>query len=88
MNVNVKEFSRNIMRVGLQNIVEALCALGFGNDESLQEAWEMIDGLKNYVGKVILKGTLTKSYLPKEKVGQASKWVTFYTLLAENERAN
>jgi len=33
--------------------------------------------------KMILSQTLTKSYLPKEKVGKESKWVTFYTLLAE-----
>lgn len=75
-----------VMRVGLQNILEAFCALGYGNDERLQEAWTMIDGFKDDSGKIILKGTLTKSYLPKEKVGKASKWATFYTLLAEKER--
>ena len=75
------------MRVGLQNVVEAFCALGYGNDERLKEAWDLLNSYKDETGKVILKGTLTKSYLPKtrEKKGQPSKWVTFYTLLAEKE---
>jgi hypothetical protein len=37
-------------------------------------------------GKYLLNQQLTKSYLPKERVGKPSKWVTFYTLLAEKER--
>ena len=74
------------MRVGLQNIVEAFCALGYGNDACLQEAWRLLEACKDAMGKVILQGTLTKSYLPKEKVGKPSKWATFYVLLAEKER--
>lgn len=76
------------MRVGLQNVVEAFCALGYGNDERLLEAWSLLENHKDETGKVILKGTLTKSYLPKtrEKEGKPSKWVTFYTLLAEQEK--
>jgi len=37
-------------------------------------------------GRVILSGTLTKSYLPKERAGKPSHWATFYALLAEKER--
>lgn len=76
------------MRVGLQNVIEAFCALGYGNDERLQEGWALLHSHKDESGKVILKQTLTKSYLPKtrEKPGKPSKWVTFYTLLAEKER--
>ena len=76
------------MRVGIQNVVEAFCALGYGNDERLKEAWSLLCNHKDGTGKVILKGTLTKSYLPKtrEKEGKTSKWVTFYTLLAEQEK--
>lgn len=77
-----------VMRVGLQNIVESFSALGYGNDERLSQAWDMIAGHKDESGKVLLGGTLTKSYLPKERVGKPSKWVTFYTLLAEKERAH
>lgn len=77
-----------VMRVGLQNVVEAFCALGYGNDERLREAWHLLDSQKDETGKVILRGTLTKSYLPKigERRGKPSKWITFYTLLAEQEK--
>lgn len=76
-----------VMRVGLQNIVESFSAIGYGNDKRLQEAWSLLDNQKDKAGRVILKGTLTKSYLPKERVGKPSKWATFYTLLAETERS-
>lgn len=76
-----------VMRVGLQNVVESFSAIGYGNDKRLQEAWSILDNQKDEAGRVILKGTLTKSYLPKERVGKPSKWATFYTLLAETERS-
>jgi hypothetical protein len=72
-----------VMRIGLQNIVEAFCALGYGMDTRLKEAWNMLERKKDKDGKYILNGTLSKSYLPKERVGKPSKWVTFYTLLAK-----
>ena len=74
-----------VMRVGLQNIVEAFCVLGYGKDKKLKEAWNILESKKDTDGKYILDGTLTKSYLPKtkEKVGKPSKWITFYTLLAK-----
>lgn len=77
-----------VMRVGLQNIVESFCTLGYGNDDRLNEAWELLENKKDTDGKYLLNGTLTKSYLPKERVGKSSKWVTFYALLAEKEREN
>lgn len=76
-----------VMRVGLQNVVESFSAIGYGNDERLQEAWGILGKQKDQLGRVILKGTLTKSYLPKERIGKPSKWATFYTLLAEKERS-
>lgn len=79
-------FPFEVMRVGLQNIIEAFCALGCGNDERLTEAWSLLDSKKNEDNQVILEGTLTKSYLPKEQANKPGKWVTFYTLLAEKER--
>jgi hypothetical protein len=71
-----------VMRIGLQNIIEAFCVLGYGADKRLKEAWNMLETKKNADGKYILNSTLSKSYLPKEKIGKPSKWVTFYTLLA------
>lgn len=75
-----------VMRVGLQNIVEALCALGYGNDPGMDEAWERLNSKKDADGKYVLNGTLSKSYLPKERAGKPSKWVTFYALLAQKEK--
>jgi hypothetical protein len=75
-----------VMRVGLQNIIEAFCVLGHGTDKKLKEAWNIIETKKDTNGKYILNGTLAKSYLPKEKVGKPSKWVTFYTLLAKKHK--
>jgi len=74
------------MRVGLQNIFESFCALGYGNDPRLAQAKNLLDTKRDMDGKVMLDQTLTKSYLPKERVGKPSKWVTFYTVLAEKER--
>lgn len=71
----------------MQNIVESFSALGYGNDDWLQESWRLLEKQKDDTGKVILGGTLTKSYLPKEKIGKASKWATFYTFLAESNLA-
>jgi hypothetical protein len=77
-----------VMRVGIQNIIESFCALGYGNDKRLNEAWKILYGKVNEEGKYILDGTLTKSYLPKERVGKPNKWVTFYALLAEKNKDN
>jgi hypothetical protein len=75
-----------VMRVGLQNIVESFCALEYGSDDRLIEAWEILNKQMTEDGKYLLNGTLSKSYLPKERVGKPSKWVTFYALLAKKER--
>jgi hypothetical protein len=75
-----------VMRVGLHNFVEAFCALVCGADERLREAWNMLDEKRGADGRYALDQTLTKSYLPKERVGKPSKWVTFYALLAQHER--
>lgn len=74
------------MRVGIHNILEAMCTLGFGQHPALNPAWELLNRQKDAEGRILLAGTLTKSYLPKERIGQPSKWATFYTLLAEKYR--
>lgn len=74
-----------VMRVGLSNVVEAFCALGYGADGRLEEAWRMLEGKTDAEGRTRLDGTLSKSYLPKERVGKPSRWATFYTLLARKE---
>ena len=77
-----------VMRVGLHNIVESFCAMGYGSDPRLNRAWEMLESKKTIDGKYILDGAMTKSYLPRERTGKPSKWVTFYALLAKKESAD
>ena len=74
------------MRVGLQNVVESLCVLGLGEDECMAGALAMLQSKRGADGRYPLEGTLTKSYLPKERAGVPSKWVTFYALLAETRK--
>ncbi len=74
------------MRIGIQNIMETISSLGYGNAPAASAGWKYLDAAKDETGRVILSGTLTKSYLPKEKVGKPSAWATFYAILAETER--
>jgi len=76
-------FSAEVMRVGLPQLLYAFAVLGVGDAPELNEAWKLLKSKKDGEGKYILEGTLTKSYLPKEKINKPSKWVTLYSLLAE-----
>ncbi len=71
------------MRMGLHSVAYSLAALG--KIDLYNVAAELLKTKKDADGKYILDGTLTKSYLPKERVGKPSKWVTLYALLAEKE---
>ena len=64
------------MRIGIQNIMETISSLGYGNAPAASAGWKYLDAAKDETGRVILSGTLTKSYLPKEKVGKPSAWAT------------
>ncbi len=79
-------FPAEPFRVGLPQLLYAFSVLGSGNKPELKEAWELLHSKKDKEGKSILEGTLAKSYLPKERVGKSSKWVTLYALLAEKYR--
>lgn len=81
-------YPSEVMRIGLQNIVEAFCALGYGNDIRLEKAWAFLNERKTEDNKYLLDGSLSKSYLRKEPCGKPSKWVTFYALLAHQEKTN
>lgn len=74
------------MRIGIQNIMETISSLGYGNAPETAAGWNYLNAAKDDMGRVILSGTLTKSYLPKEKIGKPSAWATFYSLLADKER--
>lgn len=75
-----------VMRIGIHNIMETISSLGYGNAPETESGWKYLNSAKDEMGRVVLSGTLTKSYLPKERVGQPSAWATFYALLADKER--
>jgi hypothetical protein len=77
-------FPIEFFRVGLPLLLEALAALGAGQTAELREAWDLLDGKMDPLGRIPLEGTLplNKAYLPRERVGKPSKWGTLYALLA------
>lgn len=79
-------FPIEFQRVGLQTLLEALATLGVGQAPELQAVWEILDAKRDSQGKILLEGTLSKPYLPKERVGQPGKWVTLYAYLAWKAR--
>lgn len=79
-------FPSEPFRVGLPHLLYAFSMLGCGNRPELKQAWELLDGKKDKEGRYVLEGTLAKSYLPKERVGRPSKWVTLYALVAHKYR--
>jgi hypothetical protein len=74
------------MRMGLPLIVSALSILGVGNNPAMEEAWKLLKDKEDENGRLHLEGTLTKQPCSFGKVGQANKWLTFYSKLAEKYR--
>ncbi len=70
------------LRVGLTYLMEALHALGQRNTPEFQDAWQLLKSKGDELGRVRLEGQLAKTYLPKERVGQFTRWGTLYTALA------
>ena len=79
-------FPAEPFRMGLPHLLYAFSVLGAGNRPELKEAWQLLESKKDREGQSLLEGTLAKSYLPKERVGKPSKWVTMYAMLAEKYR--
>lgn len=75
-------FPIEFMRLGLPVLLNALAALGASQGPEPQEAWSLLASRRDWEGRVILQGTLNKTYLPKERVGKLSKWATLYACLA------
>jgi hypothetical protein len=62
-----------VMRVGLQNVLEAFCALGYGDDERLQEAWSLLEGCEDGAGRIILGGHIDEIVHAKGESQQAQQ---------------
>lgn len=70
------------LRVGLTFLMAALAELGQQNTPEFQMAWQLLEEKKDEYGRVKLEGTLAKSYLAKEPVGQPTKWGTLHACFA------
>ena len=67
------------------NAWEILCALsrmGYGRDERLEDAWNVMESRCDAQGRYTLDMTPTQSPWKVGKPGEPNKWVTFYCLLA------
>jgi hypothetical protein len=80
-------FPSEPFRVGLPQLLYAFSILGAGNAPELKSAWELLENKKDQKGRYILEGSLSPSYLPRERVGKASKWVTLYALLSKKYKS-
>lgn len=74
------------MRMGLPLIVCALSNLGVGCHPALSESWVLLNEKKDYTGRLLLEGTLSKQPCSFGKINEPNKWVTFYAVLAEKHR--
>lgn len=81
-------FPIELMRVGLPHLLDSLSSLGVGCAPELREAWSILDAKQDAQFRTKLEGTLSKSYLPKERVGRPGKWVTLYACLAHKALDN
>lgn len=65
----------------------ALSRMGYGQDERLQSAWDILDGKRDEAGRYILDWHPSTLFDPGEK-GQPNKWATFYACLSHKYRTS
>ncbi|HUV26013.1 MAG TPA: hypothetical protein VMW34_01490 [Anaerolineales bacterium] len=70
-------------RAGLTEMVYALSKMGFGVNDELNQAWEILDSKRDIQGKYILDHTPAQALLKPGKKGEPNKWLTFYAMLAK-----
>ena len=82
---------------GREHIKDKFCEVPTVHQVKLGEIVELLEEFKQQPQTLVIPNipdnsfakklySTYLSYLPKEKVGKASKWATFYTLLAEKQR--
>ena len=74
-------------RANVYEVLFALGKMGYGNDERLRPAWKELESRADESGRYRLDWTPTECTWKVGKMGEANKWVTFYTLLAQKLRA-
>ncbi len=71
-----------IWRTNLWEILYALSKMGFGKDERLKDAWDVLSSRCNPDGRYILDYTPAQCPWKVGKAGEPNKWITFYCMLA------
>jgi len=71
-----------IYNAGLLQILYSLSKMGYGNDERLNTAWDLLEKKKLANGRYPLEKTPSQSPWKVGEVGQENKWITFYAYLA------
>jgi hypothetical protein len=61
--------------------------MGYGNDERLRAAWDILESGADEVGRYRLDWTPTECPWKVGKIGEMNKWVSFYVLLARKYQA-
>lgn len=74
-------------RAGLTEMVYALSKMGYGSNDELNRAWEILDSKRDSQGKYRLDWTPTQALLKSGKRGESNKWVTFYALLSKKYKS-
>lgn len=65
----------------------ALSRMGYGQDERLQPAWDILESKRDQSGRYILDRRKWTIFNPGDK-GQPNKWATLYACLAQKYRAS
>ncbi|MGZ6346894.1 MAG: hypothetical protein ACXWNC_04905 [Anaerolineales bacterium] len=74
-------------RANLYEVLYALSKMGYGSDERLQSAWEMMEGQADSSGRYHLDWTPTQSPWVAGKRGEVNKWITFYAQAARKNNS-
>lgn len=76
-------FPTDCISHGIQEIVYAMSALGYGQDVACNRVWDLSNQHRTKEGKYILALRPTKPYFNVGTKGKENKWVTLYMQLAE-----
>ncbi len=71
---------------GLLQILLSLARMGYGKDERLQSAWNLLESKQDKDGKYPLDWTPTQCPWKVGNRGVQNKWITFYSYLAKKYR--
>ena len=71
-----------VWRTNVWEVLYALGKMGYGKDERLVDAWQVLDSRRLPDGRQPLDWTPSQSPWKIGKVGEPNKWVTFYATLA------